>query len=305
MLFLALSSLYYFKEYSRLFKEEKVKNRLIFSECQHINEIMKTDEECKMPIIKDIKELENTLFEIKVTFFIVLFLLLPVVYLLTMISLRPIRDSIRTIDNFISGVIHDINTPLSVIKLNSQSMQILLENEKLKDKNSRILQAVEDIESLEEQLLFSLTSDIYILNNTIVNLSVLLKNRLLFYNNIRDAVEIKLDAITLNIKVDSALFIRMIDNIVLNAIKFSPRNSEVLISIENNTLIIEDSGKGIKNPKEVFIKYYRENTEIKGLGLGLYIVKSVADLHNIEVKIESKLGKGTRFIIDLKEIKED
>jgi len=266
---------------------------------------MKIDKECKMPIIEDIKALENTRFEIEVVFFIALLLILPVAYFLSIISLRPMRDSIETIDSFINGIVHDINTPLSVIKLNAQSIHSHLENEKDREKSGRIFKGIEDIESLEEQLLFSLKSDRYILNESILDLSELLKSRLSFYNDVRDSVSVELSASSLNIKVDSAIFIRMIDNIVLNAIKFSHRDSKVLISIKDTILSIEDFGNGIKNRKKVFMKYYREDGARKGLGLGLYIVKSVADLHKIEIELESEIGVGSRFIIDLKSIKVD
>ena len=305
MLFLALSSLYYFKEHSRLFQEEKVKNRLIFSECKRINAILKSKEKCEMPFIGEIDGLRDTYNEILIAFFIMLIFTLPTTYFLALISLRPMRDSIETIDNFINGIVHDINTPISVIKLNAQSIHSQLENEKHKEKNSRILQGIKNIESLEEQLLFSLKSDMYELKGSIFDISKILKERLTFYNDIRNSVKVKLDLTPQNIKADSSIFIRMIDNIVLNAIKFSHSKSEVHVILKNSILIVEDFGVGIKNPKKIFMKYYRENNNIKGLGLGLFIVKSVADLHKIDIKIESKENQGTRFIINLKNIKVD
>jgi len=270
-----------------------------------MNKIMKIDKECKMPIIEDIKALEYTRLEIIVAFFIMLLLILPAAYFLSMISLRPMRDSIETIDSFINGIVHDINTPLSVIKLNAQSINSHLENDKAREKSSRIFQGIEDIEKLEEQLLFSLKSDRYILNESELNISEVLKSRLSFYNDVRDSVDVVFNATNLNIKADNSIFMRMVDNIVLNAIKFSHRDSKVLISIKDTILTIEDFGTGIKNRKKVFTKYYREDGTKKGLGLGLYIVKSVADLHNIEIVLESQIGVGSRFIIDLKSIKVD
>lgn len=304
MLFLALGSLYYFKEYSRLFQEQKVENRLIFSECQHINKLLGVDKECVMPIVENIEALKETRMELLIAFFIVLFFILPASYFLAMISLSPMRNSIDTIDNFINSIVHDINTPLSLIKLNAQSINKSLQN-KNKEKNFRILKGVEDIESLEEQLLFSIKSDRYILKNSIFDLKDLIKSRAIFYNDIRETVQVDIELNLFKIKADNTLFIRMIDNIVLNAIKFSHRNSLVNIKLKDSLLIIEDFGIGIQKPKEIFIKYYRENNKIKGLGLGLFIVKSIATLHNLEVIVESKIDFGTCFKIDLKKIKVD
>jgi len=305
MLFLALSSLYYFKERSRLFQEEKVKNRLVFSECKRINTMLGTQENCEMPLIKEIEGLKNTYYEIFIAFLIMLFFTLPSTYFLALTSLRPMRNAIDTIDSFINGIVHDINTPVSVIKLNAQSMHSQLENEKHREKNSRILQGISNIESLEEQLLFSLKSEMYNLKYSTVELSKILEDRVAFYNEVRDSVKIKLEVMPINIKVDGPIFIRMIDNIILNAIKFSYPNSEVNVSINNSLLIVEDFGVGIKDPKKIFMKYYRESDSVKGLGLGLFIVKSVADLHKIDVKVESNEGQGTRFTINLKNVKVD
>jgi len=302
MLFIALSALYYFKERSRLFQEEKVKNRLIYSECKRINDMLKSDQECKMPIVQEIKALQNTHFEIMIAFFIMLLFSIPAAYFLTKTSLRPMRNSIETIDNFINGIVHDINTPISVIKLNAQSMQLQLQNEKHKEKNMRILQGIENIESLEEQLLFSLKCDTYELKESNVDLCKLLQERLPFYIDVRDSVGVVLNTSQINIRVDSAIFIRLIDNLVLNAIKFSHQKSNILINIEDSKLIIQDFGVGIKNPKKIFMKYYRENSNVKGLGLGLFIVKSIADLHKIKISVESKEDEGTKFIIDLKKV---
>ncbi len=303
LLFLSLSSLYYYKERSRYFQEQKTKNRIIFLECKKMNKIFESDKECEMQLVQEIKELQNTMLEITIAFFIFLLVISPLAYILAMISLHPMRESIKTIDGFINGIIHDINTPLSAIKLNAQSIDLKLKSQLLKDKNKRILQAVDDIESLEEQLLFSLTSDKYVLNKSIVDLSKLLKEREFFYNDVRNVVKVLLEVKPLNINIDSAIFTRMIDNIVLNAIKFSHRNSEIIISIKNDTLIVEDFGIGIKDTKNVFVKYYREDNKTRGIGLGLFIVDSVAKLHNIDISIESKIGVGTRFIIDLKTLK--
>lgn len=175
MLFMALSSLYYFKERSRLFQEQKVKNRLIFSECKHMNKILGIEKECEMSISKKIEALEETKTEILIAFFLVLLFIVPTSYFLAMISLRPMQNSIETIDSFINGIVHDINTPLSIIKLNAQSMKNSLENEKQKEKNNRILSGIEDIEALEDQLLFSLKSDRYELKNSVLDLKIFWK----------------------------------------------------------------------------------------------------------------------------------
>ena len=95
----------------------------------------------------------------------------------------------------------------------------------------------------------------------------------------------------------------IIDNLLSNAIKYSNQGSVIKINLreESNhiTLMIQDEGVGIKEEdlKYIYQNFFRSDAlnhkEISGNGLGLSIVKKSADAINAEVKIESKLGKGT------------
>ncbi len=91
--------------------------------------------------------------------------------------------------------------------------------------------------------------------------------------------------------------------VVDNAIKFSTINTQIDIEINQNynlCVIIKDYGIGI--PKEdlpyIFDKFYK-NKDINnetGTGLGLAIAKQVAQRHNIDIDVDSEIGKGTKFI---------
>ncbi len=303
LLFSALGMLYYYKEHQRLFQEQKVQNRLAFSECEHLNKALGTHQPCTMAVVQNIEKIVQVYYELLIAFGVALVFIVPMGYFLARVSLRPIRRSIETIDSFINSIVHDINTPLSIIKLNAQSMQPHLQHEVQIEKNRRVLQGIRDIESLEEQLLFSLKADRYTLNKTYFDLFTQIQERMHYWNGVRQSVTLTLEGSSLLINADVPIVMRMIDNIVFNAIKFSPRNETVYISLKDGVLCIEDRGKGIKNPKEVFNKYYREDAKLKGLGLGLFIVHSVAILHGITLKIESKVGSGTRFYVDFSSLR--
>ncbi|MFZ5912324.1 MAG: response regulator [Chloroflexota bacterium] len=98
-------------------------------------------------------------------------------------------------------------------------------------------------------------------------------------------------------------------NLVGNAIKYSPPNGRIQISVEKGKnavgIHVEDTGYGI--PAEdlpfIFDRFYRAHSEavkdIEGNGLGLAIVKSIVEAHAGQVSVESKIGKGSRFSVSL------
>lgn len=105
----------------------------------------------------------------------------------------------------------------------------------------------------------------------------------------------------------SGLYVAIL-NLLLNAIKYSP-HPEIDISCyqQNNTCLISirDNGVGIeeRHIKNLFKKFYRVTEgdvhEVKGLGLGLYFAKKVIDGHNGHIRVNSKPGEGTEFIIEI------
>ncbi len=301
-LFLTLSLLYYYKERNRYFQEQKIEHKLAFVECQHLNKLFPERPPCQMKPVAIDNELTTIYGDIAVALLIWLIMMLPLGYYLAHLSLRPIRQSVETMDSFINGIVHDINTPLSIIRLNAQSTLKHLYDEKLIAKYERIMQGVDHIEALEEQMLFMLKIRHYHLQYDSFDLCDLLQQRLSYWKDIRHTVTLTLTAESTPVRADKDALMRMLDNIVGNAIKYSPANATVEITCKSSQLSVKDYGSGIKNPNEVFEKYYRESTQSKGLGLGLYIVKEIASLHHLNIRIDSRINEGTTFYIPLEPI---
>ena len=106
---------------------------------------------------------------------------------------------------------------------------------------------------------------------------------------------------------DDRLLQIVISNLLSNSIKYSEVGSEIIIDISQDTdrctLQISDHGIGIseEDQKHLFEAYYRaDNTgNVKGIGLGLKIVKDFVELHGGEISVSSELDKGTTFMICL------
>jgi signal transduction histidine kinase len=92
------------------------------------------------------------------------------------------------------------------------------------------------------------------------------------------------------VEISQVELIRLIDNNISNAIKYSTPNSTIEISLKENELQFKNFGTLIKNHNKIFSKYYRENDVVGGYGLGLNIVKNIAKKYNIkfDVQIDEK-----------------
>jgi signal transduction histidine kinase len=122
------------------------------------------------------------------------------------------------------------------------------------------------------------------------------------------AVEASFDDESLRVEADPARLEQLIGNLLSNAVKFSERGSAVRIAAERHgdcfRLIVRDQGKGI-DPEylpRVFDGFARQNPTRShgGLGLGLAMVKRLADLHSGVVRAESAgKGRGATFILEL------
>ncbi|HEY4151170.1 MAG TPA: ATP-binding protein, partial [Chitinophagaceae bacterium] len=111
------------------------------------------------------------------------------------------------------------------------------------------------------------------------------------------------------ISADEVHFTNLISNLIDNAVKYSKDNLLIKVftySTNKNIVIrIEDNGIGMgkETQKRIFEKFYRAHTgnihNVKGFGLGLSYVKTMVDAHDGKIRVESTLGKGTTFIIEM------
>ena len=273
---------------------------MAYAQCKRLEKLSHTKRECQMALVKlSFDDLKPIYLDMLYALLISLPALLLVSYFLSRLSLRPMRESVAAMDSFINGIVHDINTPLSVIRMSAQGIQKQVDTPKLIGKVQRLIQGIDQVQSLEEQLLFSIKIGEYALQKERFELSKVLQERESYYASLRSAISLHVECEALEVYADRAAMLRMIDNIVLNAIKYSSVDGSVTITLKGDILKIADKGAGIKYPKKIFDKYYREALESKGIGLGLFIVKHIANLHGISIDVESTVGVGSTFILDL------
>lgn len=113
----------------------------------------------------------------------------------------------------------------------------------------------------------------------------------------------------IELSLDPDQFEKVVLNLLSNALKFTPEKGKVTVYIEEKkqtvALIIEDTGIGI--PEEMHASIFDRFSQVdgsksrshEGTGIGLSLVREIVNLHGGSVKVESKPGKGSRFIVDL------
>ena len=210
-------------------------------------------------------------------------------YILAKKSLKPMINTISHLDRFTKDLIHDLNTPITSILLNTKMLKKIA-NEKELIKINRIENSAKNISHLYENI------ETLLDDNTLIkeefDLSNLIINAIETYKLIYPNINFAFDKKQIKINSNQNALKRILDNIISNGCKYSiDIDPTIIIEYKNNTLIIKDNGKGIKYPQKVFERSYKENEH--GHGIGMHIVHRLCDKLNIKIKITSKEYNGT------------
>ena len=96
----------------------------------------------------------------------------------------------------------------------------------------------------------------------------------------------------------------MIDNLLMNAMKYSDKNAPITLTLNNSTLEISDKGIGMDETQllKVYERYYQVDNQKTGQGIGLALVKSYCDAEKIGIEIKSEKNLGTTVSLNLEQI---
>ena len=241
------------------------------------------------------KEYNVILLENLGEYFIYILLLVGISTFFAHFALRPLREALNLNDEFVKDMLHDFNTPLSSLKIN---FKILEKKFGQDDAINRSEEAMKSIGDLQSNLSYFLSHSP--LSEEKLELSSCLFQRLKSYKVIFSNITFILEVEEVYLKINREAFIRVVDNLLSNAAKYNVANGRVKISFIKNNLIIEDTGIGIKEPLKVFDRFYKETS--RGMGIGLHVVKKLCDNLDIEIKVESELGIGTKFSLNLEKV---
>jgi two-component system, NtrC family, nitrogen regulation sensor histidine kinase NtrY len=205
-------------------------------------------------------------------------------------------------------VAHEIKNPLTPMRLTVQSFQRKFDpndplvSQKLDDYSKTLINQIDTMSAVASA--FSNFASLPAQQNETLNVVDIVDLALDIFNE--DYIEFASDSPEIITKIDRTQLIRIITNLVKNAIQAIPEEQTekhvlVLVRKEQNQAIItvKDNGKGI--PEKDFSRIFEPKftTKTSGMGLGLGIIKNIIENYNGTITFESKLGEGTKFMVTL------
>jgi two-component system OmpR family sensor kinase len=217
-------------------------------------------------------------------------------YILARIFIEPIVEQRKQLNNFIRDTTHELNTPVSAIVLSIAddigdiSAKSLL---RIKYSAKRITEIYSDLTYLflegtpMNNTSFIPKSDTKdMLDSQMIYLSQMAENKeqnliCHFSNSIQ--------------KISREDFLRLANNLITNAIKYTPKNGTITIALNSEKLCVEDNGVGIRKEQQekIFERFYRASNEVGGFGIGLSIVKNIVQKYSYGIQIDSEPNVGT------------
>lgn len=232
--------------------------------------------------------------------------------------LDRIQQAFHSQERFVADASHQLLTPLTIMRGELE----LLQKSEQKDTESFIKSALQEVDSLssivqEMLLLARVDAGIGALNFQDLALDEVVLDALSRCEKLAKSKDIKLKFNINNetqddrkfVRGDNDLLMNLCVNIIENAIKYSPNNEVVSITLhwqnESSILVVEDNGHGI-DPEllpYIFERFSRGSsveTRVKGFGLGLAIAHKIAVLHSARLNVENKEPHGARFSFEIK-----
>lgn len=226
--------------------------------------------------------------------------------------MRKIQNAFHIEKEFIANVSHELLTPISILQtrlenmledgtLNEEAEQKILESQRTLGRLKQIIRALLLISQIENNQAPKEDS---------VNMSELIKE-------VGEEIEVRLDEKNISLELDTtesftyapcnkSLLFTMLFNLVNNSVKYNKQGGKIYISVINSKnerkVIIRDTGKGIppENIESIFHRFKKFNTTEESYGLGLAMVKTIADFHGINISVDSKVGEGSTFTLTFK-----
>jgi signal transduction histidine kinase len=221
-----------------------------------------------------------------------------------MVNTYVLKQKYKIDDNVLhltKEILHELAIPISTIQANTLLLRrTYTEDKKSMKRLARIDDSSKRLERLYEELLYSIKKEIRTVECERTDLVLLVKERVRVMELLnRNRFVLSLDKHS--VLVDKIGFEKMLDNILNNAMKYSPKECQIEVVLRDARLTVKDHGEGMDETalKNVYNRYYQSRKSNRGEGIGLALVRAYCKDEKIEINIESKLGVGTTVTLNL------
>lgn len=215
--------------------------------------------------------------------------------------LQPIRKKQASLQNYTYNAGHELRTPLAAIQSSLEVAQLT------KDYQEGVENSLEQVQSLSMLVTTLMELESIQLDENDrqpVNMSKLVEDIVLSLQPLAKESDVTLvPKITPNVLKlgNTELVTTMLTNLVQNAIKFSGKQKEVVITVKETHVAVTDKGVGMSPEiqERIFDRFFKADISRnqRGYGLGLSIVQRIAEVHNWNVTVQSKVRKGSTFTV--------
>ena len=226
-------------------------------------------------------EVYELLLRVIVVQLLLLFIFATLSFYLAKSSLKPLKESIETLDKFAKDLIHDLNTPITAMKLN---IKLLEKDPQIKNIKAiqRLNKSINTVTELHENLTVLLEKRTFQIIS--VNIFDIVQEVVHLHEPSYPNITFDISKNSLIIDTNPNALKEVLHNIISNACKYNSHNGYVRVYEENKILHIRNSGAEINETNKIFNRNYSEQNSS---GIGLDIVKRLCDAMNIKIEVTS------------------
>ncbi len=228
-------------------------------------------------------------------------------------ALQPVETTMDLLRRFVADAGHELKTPISIIEACIETLQDMHQKEGLPDTQIQMLRSASTrMRGLTADLMFlaKVEDPMYAFDKRNIALDHLVASVVDEYKPLAETSNVSLDVTTdekVTIYAEPEAFRQLMSNLISNAVKYTDTGGSVKVGLSKDgihaVITVTDTGIGIPQNSlpNIFDRFYRvdksRSREAGGVGLGLSIVKAVAEAHGSLVIVNSEVGKGTTFTV--------
>jgi two-component system OmpR family sensor kinase len=246
---------------------------------------------------------ENLKIYIIIAFFLSAVFVGFIAFFLARILLKPVREKVVQLDNFIKDSAHELNTPIAVLMTSTSALKQGRNTEKML---KYIISSAKQISQLYNDMHYSAFSEQDVFLDVSIDFAELITESVEFFQDIAitKGIKINLELEKCDIFMDKTKTQKIVNNLISNAIKYSNKDTQITVKLKGTIFSVQDFGIGIdqKDQEEIFKRYKRGENFEGGFGIGLDIVNGVCKEYELKVSLKSKKNEGSTFFIDFKSV---